>query len=87
MENQRRRESTGAQAGRVADLLQAVYQRLLAHYGPQDWWPADTPFEVIVGAILVQAVAWPNVEMDPVISLDRQTRSGLVPEPGRRRTA
>jgi hypothetical protein len=31
-------------------------------YGPQHWWPAVTPFEVIVGAILTQSAAWSNVE-------------------------
>jgi endonuclease-3 related protein len=60
MENQPRRESIGARTGGVSDLLQEVYERLLAHHGPQHWWPADTPFEIIIGAILVQAVAWPN---------------------------
>ncbi len=39
-----------------------VYQRLMARYGPQGWWPAETPFEVVVGAILTQAAAWGNVE-------------------------
>ena len=39
-----------------------VYERLMAAYGPQGWWPAESPFEMIVGAILVQAVAWRNVE-------------------------
>ena len=39
-----------------------IYHRLLIHYGPQHWWPADEPFEVIVGAILTQATAWSNVE-------------------------
>jgi len=39
-----------------------IYQRLLARYGPQHWWPADSPFEVIVGAILTQSAAWGNVE-------------------------
>jgi endonuclease-3 related protein len=62
MGEQRGRKGIHARAGKVSDLLQAVYQRLLAHYGPQGWWPADGPFEIIVGAILVQAVAWPNVE-------------------------
>jgi len=33
----------------------------MAHYGPQHWWPADEPFEVIVGAILTQFTAWTNV--------------------------
>ena len=43
-------------------VIAAVYDRLMAAYGPQGWWPADSPFEMIVGAILVQAVAWRNVE-------------------------
>ena len=39
-----------------------VYQSLFKHYGPQHWWPADTPFEVMVGAVLTQNTAWSNVE-------------------------
>ena len=39
-----------------------VYERLLAAYGPQRWWPGETPFEVIVGAVLTQSAAWTNVE-------------------------
>jgi len=35
---------------------------LFAEYGPQQWWPADSPFEVIVGAVLTQSAAWTNVE-------------------------
>lgn len=31
-------------------------------YGPQNWWPADTPFEVMAGAVLTQNTAWTNVE-------------------------
>ena len=42
--------------------LQQVFDRLLAAYGPQHWWPGDTPFEVMVGAILTQNTAWGNVE-------------------------
>jgi endonuclease-3 related protein len=42
--------------------LNNIYQRLLACFGPQHWWPAETPFEVIVGAILTQSAAWANVE-------------------------
>jgi len=42
--------------------LSDVYGRLRAHFGPQHWWPAETPFEVCVGAILVQNTAWTNVE-------------------------
>jgi len=43
------------------DSSRAIYQRLLDRYGPQHWWPAETPFEVIVGALLMQQTAWRNV--------------------------
>lgn len=42
--------------------LQAVYAALFAAYGPRNWWPADSSFEVMVGAILTQNTAWTNVE-------------------------
>jgi endonuclease-3 related protein len=42
--------------------LLAAYDRLLAAFGPQRWWPGDSPFEIIVGAVLVQNTAWRNVE-------------------------
>ena len=42
-------------------LLMEIFNRLYASYGPQHWWPADEPFEVMVGAILTQSTAWPNV--------------------------
>jgi endonuclease III related protein len=42
----------------VKDLIQALF----AFYGPQNWWPAQARFEVVVGAILVQNTAWVNVE-------------------------
>ncbi len=38
-----------------------IYDRLFAFFGPQRWWPAETPFEVILGAILTQNTAWKNV--------------------------
>jgi len=40
----------------------AFYRTLLAAWGPQHWWPAHTPLEVIVGAFLTQNTAWTNVE-------------------------
>ena len=43
-------------------ILLAIYRRLLAAYGPQGWWPGDSHFEMIAGAILTQAAAWRNVE-------------------------
>jgi endonuclease-3 related protein len=42
--------------------LAQFYEALQAALGPQNWWPARTPFEVIVGAILTQSTAWVNVE-------------------------
>ena len=39
-----------------------IYWQLERHFGPQQWWPAETPFEVLVGAILTQNTAWANVE-------------------------
>jgi endonuclease-3 related protein len=45
----------------VKELL-IIYQKLLRFFGEQGWWPAETPFEVVVGAILTQNTAWRNVE-------------------------
>lgn len=42
--------------------LLEIYDRLLASFGPQHWWPGETPFEVMVGAVLTQNTAWTNVE-------------------------
>ncbi|MCU7904281.1 MAG: endonuclease III domain-containing protein [Candidatus Thiodiazotropha sp. (ex Epidulcina cf. delphinae)] len=39
-----------------------IYRQLLDQYGRQHWWPAETPFEVMVGAVLTQNTAWTNVE-------------------------
>ena len=40
----------------------AVFQALYHCWGPQHWWPGETPFEVMVGAILTQNTSWTNVE-------------------------
>ncbi len=42
--------------------LMAVFQSMLDAYGPQGWWPGETAFEVMIGAILTQNTAWLNVE-------------------------
>lgn len=39
-----------------------IYRRLFSAYGLQNWWPGDTPFEVMAGAVLTQNTAWANVE-------------------------
>jgi len=68
-------------AKRAADATNAallnVFSRLLDHYGPLRWWPAETPFEVCVGAILTQNTNWSNVEK--AISALKQT-DVLTPE-------
>ena len=49
-------------AENAASALPRYYDALFATLGPRKWWPANTPFEVIVGAILTQNTAWVNVE-------------------------
>jgi endonuclease-3 related protein len=43
-------------------VLLKVYERLLGSFGPQHWWPGDSRFEIMIGAVLVQNTAWRNVE-------------------------
>lgn len=47
---------------KTGTILRDIYERLLERYGPQHWWPADEPFEVMVGAILAQNTAWTNAD-------------------------
>jgi endonuclease-3 related protein len=42
-------------------LLMKIYRTLYQAYGPRHWWPGETPFEVMVGAILTQNTSWKNV--------------------------
>ena len=46
----------------ISEQLNEIYQLLLNHFGPQDWWPGETQFEIITGAILTQNTNWANVE-------------------------
>ena len=43
-------------------MLRKIYFAMYSEFGPQHWWPAESPFEVLVGAILTQQTAWTNVE-------------------------
>lgn len=45
-----------------AQRLRRMHEQLEKAYGPQHWWPAETPFEVILGAYLTQNTAWKAVE-------------------------
>lgn len=56
-------------------IFMNIYNRLYKAYGPQNWWPADSPFEMMIGAILVQGTNWNNVE-----KAIQQLKPWLVPE-------
>jgi endonuclease-3 related protein len=45
------------------EQVRTYYETLHRAWGPQHWWPARTPFEVIVGAYLTQNTSWTNVEI------------------------
>jgi endonuclease-3 related protein len=46
----------------MPEKLLGIYHSLYASFGPQYWWPGETPFEIAVGAILTQNTNWGNVE-------------------------
>jgi endonuclease-3 related protein len=46
----------------MKDILIKIYRTLYKTYGPRNWWPGETSFEVMVGAILTQNTSWRNVE-------------------------
>jgi endonuclease III related protein len=58
----------------VPKAINDLYVVLLQHYGPQDWWPGDTPLEVAVGAILTQNTNWQNV----ALAVDRLKQASLL---------
>lgn len=58
----------------TADRLLELYRRMYDRLGPQGWWPGDSPFEVMVGAILTQNTSWKNVER----AIDNLKGAGLL---------
>jgi endonuclease-3 related protein len=54
--------------------LNEMFDLLLDQFSPQDWWPGETPFEVMVGAVLTQNTNWKNVEK----AIDNLKRQGLL---------
>ena len=58
----------------MAECLLTMYHRLDAHFGDLRWWPADSPFEVICGAILTQNTAWKNV----TYAINNLKRAGVL---------
>jgi len=68
-----------------SEKLMRFYQALLDNYGPQHWWPGETPFEVMVGAVLTQNTSWLNVEkaiaqLKTADKLTPQAINALAPE-------
>jgi endonuclease-3 related protein len=45
----------------MQDVLLEIFDRMFDHFGTQNWWPAETPFEVMLGAVLTQNTSWRNV--------------------------
>ncbi len=56
------------------DILLKIYNSLYNYFGPLKWWPGDTPFEIMVGAILTQNTSWSNVEK----ALDNLKKENLL---------
>lgn len=63
--------------GREDGALRDLYDALRAIYGEQPWWPAESAFEVVVGAVLTQNTAWSNVEK----AIDRLKAADLMSLP------
>lgn len=58
----------------AAQRLQEMYDLLFARFGPQNWWPAETELEMMVGAILTQNTNWKNVER----AIENLKRRGML---------
>jgi len=58
----------------VQEEILTLYTILHQRYGPQGWWPGDTPLEVAVGAILTQNTNWQNV----ALAIERLKQAGLL---------
>lgn len=58
----------------MQNVLHDIYKKMFAYFGPQNWWPGDTPFEVMIGAVLTQNTNWGNVEK----AIDNLKRAGVL---------
>ncbi len=59
-----------------------IYDRLYAHFGPQYWWPGETRWEIMVGAVLTQNTSWRNVEK----AIENLKRAGRLEPADMKRT-
>jgi endonuclease-3 related protein len=71
-------------SGSTEERLMDMFDLMLNHFGPQHWWPGETPLEIMVGAILTQNTSWNNVEKailnlkaDDLLSLEALHASSL----------
>lgn len=75
--------------------LLALHEALYASYGPQHWWPGDSAFEIMTGAVLVQNTAWENaaraiaalkagglLHAEVIVRLSREQLAGLIRSSG-----
>jgi endonuclease-3 related protein len=62
----------------MKNLLMRIYRKLYRTYGPRHWWPGETSFEVMVGAILTQNTSWRNVEK----AIQRLKENGILNSEG-----
>lgn len=60
--------------GITGPRLLRLYSDLMDRYGPQGWWPADSEFEIAMGAVLVQRTRWRNAR----VALDNLATAGLT---------
>ena len=58
----------------IHEQLTDIFERLYGHFGVQDWWPGDSNFEIMVGAVLTQNTNWNNVEK----ALENLQRAGVL---------
>jgi endonuclease-3 related protein len=72
MKTPRARSEIGRTGRRI--FLEALYEAMNRHYGDLGWWPAETPFEVTVGAILTQNTAWRNV----TVAITNMKEAGIM---------
>ncbi len=75
----------------VKNPYQEAFRLLSSYYGPQYWWPGETPFEILVGAVLTQNTNWKNVEkaiatlksngcldLDTMYAMDEQALAQMI---------
>jgi len=79
------RTSDAAGMSNTRTQLNEIYDLLLAAFGPQHWWPGETAFEIILGAILTQNTSWTNVaqaldNLKAAGALEPETLHALDPE-------